>query len=208
MKQLEMAAEQAQLFIEQVERAIDKRGSTLVILRDLANELDSMEKDVAIARATSSSATVAGGTMAITRGILNIFTFGLASPLIAAGVTTAVAGGVTAGGAETATAVIKTAKAAISKDKTKKAQEVLDEDKKAMTRVDEEYAKIKHIVENISKSSPQLGSPDQILCSLIVANEYSSSAASPATYYADAAMVAGLVLATVAFATLAKITRK
>ena len=60
MKQLEMVAEQAQRFIEQVERAIDKRGSTLVILRDLANELDSMEKDVAIVRVTSSSAAVAG----------------------------------------------------------------------------------------------------------------------------------------------------
>lgn len=77
-----------------------------------------------------------------------------------------------------------------------------------MTRVDEEYAKPQCIVENISKSSPQLWSSDQIPCSLIVANGYSSSAASPATYYADAAMVAGLVLASVAFATLAKITRK
>ena len=188
-EQLEMAAEQAQRFIEQVEHAMDKRSSTLVILRDLANELDSMKKDVDIAEVTGSSAAVA-----------DELTCGFASPLIAAGVTAAFPGGVTAGGAEIAEAVI-------SKDKMKKAQEVLDEDKKAMTRVDEEYAKIRHILQSISKSSLQLGSPDQILCSLIVANKYSSSAASPASYYADAAMVTGLVLATVAFAT-SKITGK
>ena len=163
-----MAAEQVQRFTEELKRATDKRRPTLATLRDLANELDSVKKDVDIAKKTGSSAAVAGGAMAITGGILSVFTFGLASPLIAAGVATAVAGGVAAGGAEIVEAVI-------SKDKMEKAQEVLNADKDAMTRVDDHYAKLTRIAENISQSSPHLGSKDQILCSLFVANKFAGS---------------------------------
>ncbi|KAK6192413.1 hypothetical protein SNE40_003882 [Patella caerulea] len=109
---------------------IDNRRALVRILREEADKLNKMEKDVQISEITGSTAGVTGGVMMLA-GILGApFTFGGSLSLTAAGAALGTAGAVTGAGAAIA-------KSVITKNKREEINKLLENDEKLMEKLEE-----------------------------------------------------------------------
>lgn len=81
--------------MQDLEELQSKIKGTVKSLREVADKLDKVWRDCKKAHAAGTSAGIIGGTLTIGGGIATIMTWGIASPLLVAGMSVGTAGAVT-----------------------------------------------------------------------------------------------------------------
>ena len=142
---VEEAQDHARELLELFKAWVPKRKATIKEIREIAEELHTVSKNVNAAKLTGTTAAVAGGIATVAGIGVTFMTGGLAAPLIGWGIAGSVAGAVTSSGADVVGQYI-------SRDKMEKAQKKLKEEAKLSEEIEQKKAKLDGMVDRLSYS--------------------------------------------------------